>query len=162
MVAAVKDPRREFCFSVVAAAVSNAFALPGGFVFVTEPLVDLCGRDEAEIAFFLGHEMAHVLRGHARDRLTTGAFLNAVTARLPGAGPLLRQVLVKGYSQDLELEADREGAGLLVAAGFDPRAALRGLRRLAQEPADNVGLLEFFSSHPPLAERVRRLEQALG
>ena len=162
LAATVKDPRREFRFSVIAAGTPNAFALPGGFVFITEPLVHLCGHDEAEIAFFLGHEMAHVLRGHAMEQLTTTAFLNAVTARLAGAGQMLRQVLTKGYSRDLELEADREGAGLVVAAGFDPSAVVRGLRHLTQVSMDNVGPLEFFSSHPPLAERVRRLEQAFS
>lgn len=162
LAAVVKGPRREFRFSVVVAATSNAFALPGGFIFITEPLIHLCGHDEAEIAFFLGHEMAHVLHGHAKHQLTASTFLNAVTARLAGAGLMLREVLANGYSQDLELEADREGAGLVVAAGFDPRVAVRGLRRLAQASTDNVGLLEFFSSHPPLAERVRSLEQALS
>lgn len=161
LAAAAKDPRREFRFSVVAAAASNAFALPGGFVFITEPLVQLCGCDEAEIAFFLAHEMAHVLRGHARDQLTTSAFLNAITGRLAGAGLMLHHVLAKGYSRDLELDADREGAGLAGAAGFDPHAAIRGLRRLEQASTNNIGALEFFSSHPPLAERVRQLEQAL-
>jgi predicted Zn-dependent protease len=162
LAAAVKDPRREFHFGVVVAATSNAFALPGGFVFITEPLVHLCGRDEAEIAFFLGHEMAHVLGGHAKDQLTTSTFLNAVTARLAGAGLMLHQVLAKGYSRDLELEADHEGAALVVAAGFDPSAAVRGLRRLAQASTDSAGPLEFFSSHPPLDERVRRLEQKVS
>ncbi len=47
LAAAVKDPRREFRFSVVVAATSNAFALPGGFIFITEPLVHFCEQDEA-------------------------------------------------------------------------------------------------------------------
>lgn len=162
LAATVIDPRRGFRFSVIVAATSNAFALPGGFVFITEPLVHLCGYNEAEIAFFLGHEMAHIVRGHAKDQLTTTTFLNAVTARFTGAGLMLRQVLANGYSRDLELEADREGASLMAAAGFDPRAALSGLRRLAEASADSVGPLEFFSSHPPLADRVRTLEQALS
>lgn len=157
--AVVKDPRRKFRFTVVAASTSNAFALPGGFVFITEPLLRLCGHDEAEIAFFLGHEIAHVLCGHAKDQLTASTFLNAVTARLAGSGLLLRQAIAKGYSRNLELEADREGARLVLAAGFDPCAAVRGLQRLAQASADNMGPLEFFSSHPPLAERVQRLEK---
>ena len=156
----LNDPRREFQFAVVIGAPANAFALPGGFVFITEALIDLCEHDRDELAFFLGHEMAHVLRGHAKDQLTASAFLKAVTARFPGAGPLLRQALAKGYSRDLELEADREGARLTRAAGFDPRAPVRGLRRLAQASTGAPGVLEYFSSHPPLEERVRRLEEA--
>ena len=60
---AVKDPRREFRFTLVRANTSNAYALPGGFVFITEPLFDLCAQDRDELAFLLGHEMGHILRG---------------------------------------------------------------------------------------------------
>ena len=153
----MKDRRRQFHFSLVRASVSNAYALPGGFVFITEPLVDLCAQDPDELAFLLGHEMGHVIRGHARSQLTARTFLNAVTARLAGAGLMLRQLLNQGYSRELELEADGEGARLAVAAGFDPRAAARALQRLARGASGNAGLMEYFSSHPPLAERVRKL-----
>jgi predicted Zn-dependent protease len=156
---AVKDPRRKFDFTLVRANTSNAYALPGGFVFITEPLVDLCAQNPDELAFLLGHEMGHILCGHARSQLTAATFLNAVTARLSGAGMMLRQVMGKGYSRELELEADGEGARLAAAAGFDPSAAARALRRLAGVSADNAGLLEYFSSHPPFAERIRKLEQ---
>ncbi len=159
LTAIVNDPRREFRFSVAASDTTNAFALPGGFVFITEPLLGMCGHDEAEIAFFLGHEMAHVLRGHTRDMLTANTLLKAVSARLPGSGTLLRQVIAKGYSRDLELEADREGARLMVVAGFDPGAAVRGLRHLEKASMDNMGIMEFFASHPPIAERVQSLEK---
>ena len=156
---AVKDPRREFRFSLVRAGVANAYALPGGFVFITEPLLDLCAQDRDELAFLLGHEMGHVIRGHAKSQLTARTFLNAVTARLSGAGLMLRQLLNKGYSRELELEADREGARLAAAAGFDPRAAARALHRLARVSGGDAGLMEYFSSHPPLAERVQKLER---
>ena len=157
---AVKDPRREFRFSLVRASTANAYALPGGFVFITEPLLDLCAQDRDELAFLLGHEMGHILRGHAKSKLTASTFLNAVTARFSGAGLMLRQVLGKGYSRELELEADCEGARLAAAAGFDPGAAARALRRMARVSADNAGLLEYFSSHPPFSERVQKLEDA--
>jgi predicted Zn-dependent protease len=154
---AVKDRRRQFHFSLVRAGVSNAYALPGGFVFITEPLLDLCAQDADELAFLLGHEMGHVLCGHAKSQLTARTFLNAVTARLAGAGLMLRQLLNQGYSRDLELEADSEGARLAAAAGFDPRAAARALERLARGASGDAGLMEYFSSHPPIAERVRKL-----
>jgi predicted Zn-dependent protease len=156
---AVKDRRREFRFSLVRASLSNAYALPGGFVFITEPLLDLCAQDRDELAFLLGHEMGHVLRGHAKSQLTASTFLHAVTARLSGAGLMLRQLLNKGYSRELELEADREGARLAAAAGFDPCAGARALRRLARVSGGNAGLMEYFSSHPPIAERVQKLER---
>src|ERR1035437_886464 len=90
---AVKDRRREFRFSLVRVSLSNAYALPGGFVFITEPLLDLCEQDPDELAFLLGHEMEHVLRGHAKSQLTARTFLHAVTARLAGAGLMLLHLL---------------------------------------------------------------------
>ena len=154
----MKDPRREFRFCVVPSPLINAFALPGGFVFVTEPLLDLCGADRDEIAFFLGHEIGHILRGHAKDKLTASTFLNAVGARLPGAGPMLRHIINQGYSRKLELEADREGVRLARAAGFDPHAAIRALSRLSQTSGFDSGTPEYFSSHPAISERVKEIE----
>lgn len=162
LVDAVKDPRREFRFKVVPSALSNAFALPGGFVFITESLLDLCKHDPGKIAFFLGHEIGHIVRGHARDQMTASTFLNAVMARIPAAGQMLRQMVSKGYSRTLELEADREAVRLISAAGFDGHASIHALKRLAQIFPENSGLAEYFSSHPPLSERVLALEQYLS
>lgn len=159
---AIKDPRREFRFTVAASTLANAFALPGGFVFITESLLDLCEHDRNEIAFFLGHEIGHILRGHARDHLTANAFLNAVLSRLPAAGQMLRQVISKGYSRTLELEADQEAVRLAAAAGFNARASIHALKRLTQVSPNASGLAEYLSSHPPISERLQELGKYLG
>jgi len=158
---AVKDPRREFRFTVAVSNIANAFALPGGFIYITGSLLQLGERDRNEIAFYLGHEIGHILKGHAKDHLTANAFLNAIVSRLPGAGLMLRQALSKGYSRSLELEADREAVRLAAAAGFDARASIQALRRLAQVSPDVSGLAEYLSSHPPISERIRELEKYL-
>ncbi len=160
--AAVKDARRQFRFSPLPAPTANAFALPGGFVFITAPLVELCAGNRDQMAFFLAHEMGHVLRGHAREQFTAGAFLKAVTARLPGAGALLHQVLNKGYSRQLEFDADSEAIRLARLAGFDPRAAIGAMQRLSQVAPDTAGFAEYFASHPPFADRIRELEKLAG
>jgi predicted Zn-dependent protease len=157
---AVNDPRREFAFTVVNSAVANAYAIPGGFVFITEPLLGVCGENQDELAFILGHEIGHILCGHARNQLTASALLNAVTSRLPGAGAMLGQFLSKGYARELELEADREGVRLAGAAGFDRRAAATALRRMAKASTTDAGLAEYFSSHPPFEDRIRSLGQS--
>jgi beta-barrel assembly-enhancing protease len=158
---AIKDSRRKFDFAVIASAQANAFALPGGFIFITGSLLDICNRDRDAIAFFLGHEIGHVLRGHAKDRMTAEALLGVVASRLPKAGPMLRQAAGKGYSRMQELEADREAVRIAAAAGFDGRASISALKRLAAAAPDPSGLLEYFSSHPPFAERIHELEKAL-
>jgi beta-barrel assembly-enhancing protease len=156
---AVGDARLAFRFTVARSTMANAFALPGGFVFITGSLLDACERDRDEIAFFLGHEIGHVLLGHTRQHFTANAFLDAFLSRMPAAGQMLRQILSKGYSRTLELEADREAARLATAAGFDARAAMHALKRLAAH--DISGLAEYLSSHPSLSERISELEKQL-
>jgi beta-barrel assembly-enhancing protease len=157
----VKDPRRQFDFTVIASAQANAFALPGGYLYITGALLDLIERDRHAIAFFLGHELGHVLRGHARDRMTTEVLLNVISSRLPKAGPMILQVAGKGYSRMQELEADREAVRIAAAAGFDSSASISAMKRLAKVAPDPSGLAEYFSSHPPFAERIRELEKAI-
>jgi predicted Zn-dependent protease len=158
LAAAVKEPGRQWSFAAVPAPIANAYALPGGFIFVTGPLLTLVA-DRDELAFVLAHEMAHVVKGHAREQLTTGVFLNAVTARLAGAGQMLREMLGKGYSRDLELEADREGARLAAGAGFDREAGQRALARLSALSPDVPEWAEYLASHPPIAERIQALRK---
>jgi predicted Zn-dependent protease len=143
---AAAGPRRKFVFSVVAAPAVNAYALPGGFIFATGELVELCAGDRDLLAFFLGHEMGHVIRGHAREQFTANTLLNAITARVPGAGTMLREMLNAGYTRELELEADREAVRLGSAAGFDRRAGVRALTLLAR-----------ISPSSELQERLRAL-----
>jgi predicted Zn-dependent protease len=147
---------------------AGAFALPGGFVYVTRSLLELCRFDEDEVACVVGHEMGHVVRGHAMERITSQLLTTAATraARIPG-GLLSQWILGAGvhlfhsaYSQDRELEADEFGARLASAAGYDPCGAIRVLERLQHLDVDGgLPLAEYFSSHPPLEVRVQRLRQ---
>jgi predicted Zn-dependent protease len=167
LAAHVANRQRRFCFRLVRAAEVNAFALPGGFIFVTGPLLELCRGDAHETAFVLGHEMGHVVRQHAIERLMANSLISAAVGRLtPGKG-LLRtplaglaaSLLNQGYSQGQELEADRVGVALSRAAGFDPAAAGRLLARLG---GGGTGLLgSYFSSHPPFELRLQHIEQFL-
>ncbi len=143
---------RVFRFRVVEAGFANAFALPGGHVFVTRPLFDLCRNDDAEIAYLLGHEMAHIIRRHAAEKYVTQAVLSALPVR-----GLAVSLLNKGYARDHELEADADGAKLAAKAGFDRQGSIRALRRL-EEAAPETGLLaEYWSTHPPVQERLAKL-----
>jgi len=150
---------RHFAFRAVAAPAPNAFALPGGFVFVTDSLLRLCGDDDGAVAFVVGHEMGHVLRSHARDRLMADLVLDLVERRLPAAGRVVHQMLGKGYSREQEHEADGEAVRLMEAADIDPAGGVRVLELLAKLAPQPSGLEEYFSTHPTLEERIRALRQ---
>jgi predicted Zn-dependent protease len=162
----LREPTRGFRFLAVRAPEPNAFALPGGYVFVTRRLIDLCSWDHDELAFVMGHEMGHVVKRHAIERLMANTLFNGVAARLPIGGAVLRPhvaallstLLHQGYSREQELEADAFGARLAAAAGFDATGVRRVLVRLAAESAAEPLLGGYFASHPPLAERLRQIE----
>ena len=139
----VANKLRVFSFETVEGAEPNAFALPGGFIFVTTSLADLCRRDQDELAFILGHEMAHVIRGHAMNRIVSNSAISAASRAAPIRGVVggwLRKVgvsfLENTYSRELESEADQLGIRLMAAAGFDPGASVRLFRRLAELKGD--------------------------
>jgi predicted Zn-dependent protease len=164
---------RRFSFRALAVAERNAFALPGGYVFVTRPLLELCGWKPDEIAFVLGHEMGHVLRGHAMDRIVNGWMLYAAQRALPVGGIAAawligqaRELIHKAYSREQELDADALGVQLAHSAGFDPRGAVGLLSRLQGEAVPGAPLDNYFATHPPFDVRIahvsRYLEAATG
>jgi predicted Zn-dependent protease len=167
----VANNLRVFSFEAIEGGEPNAFALPGGFIFVTTSLVDLCRRDRDELAFILGHEMAHVIRGHAMNRIVSSSAISAASRAAPVRGAVggwLRKVgiqyLESSYSRRLESEADRLGVRLATAAGYDPRGCVRLFRRLAElksAPNDFERLGSYFASHPPFDVRIESINQQL-
>jgi predicted Zn-dependent protease len=146
----------------------NALALPGGIVWITRPLFDLVQAAPDELAFILGHEMGHIMRRHAMDRLMTHSVLStAIRAGALGglgrsqAGRMVMQLLEQGYSQDQELDADRLGVRLSASAGYDPQAAIRLLLRLKARSGEPELLGTFFASHPPFDTRVQNLDRVV-
>src|SRR2546421_5554594 len=101
LAAAVGQKERHFAFRSLLVPEPNAFALPGGFIFVTRALLGLCQGSHDDLAFVLGHEMGHVLSGHAAERMVAGSLLRTTVGmlRLPAAGVLSR-LLQQGYAQD--------------------------------------------------------------
>jgi predicted Zn-dependent protease len=168
LTAVVRNRLHRFQMVCITADRPTAFALPGGFIFLARPLVDLCDRNRDEVAFVLGHEMAHVIRRHAIDRVLKQKVLSAVTRVSPGRGALaswIRQVglqsLERAYSQDEEFEADELGLLLMRAASFDSAGAIRVLRRLGEldRTPDLLGLGAYLSTHPPIEDRVLRISR---
>jgi predicted Zn-dependent protease len=171
LAACVADKRRTFRFDIVKGHEPNAFALPGGFIFITRSLLELCEQNPDELAFITAHEMAHVIRGHAMDRFISNSAIALGSSAAPVRGLIarwLRTVGVKflesAYSQDLEFEADTLGARLTAAAGYDPKAPAKLLSRLAKLPrsANQSGLGSYFSSHPAFDLRIERVNRPLN
>jgi beta-barrel assembly-enhancing protease len=168
LAAVVRNRLHRFRTTAIEADHPTAFALPGGFIFIAGSLVHLCNRNKDDIAFVLAHEMAHVIRRHAIDRMLQQKILDAVSLASPARGALaswIRQVgfqgLERAYSQDEELEADELAVLLMRAARFDPGGAIRVLQRLGDldRSPDPLGLNRYLSTHPPIEERVSRLRR---
>jgi predicted Zn-dependent protease len=152
----------------------NAFALPGGHVFIGKGLIQLM-RSEDELASVLGHEVEHIDNYHCNER---------VALRQQPLGELIAlpvELFQAGYSKEQELEADRDGAGLAVQAGYSPQGAIHLFQtyaRLArqygrtdqqhdQSPNDELsrvaieGLLGYFRSHPLPEEREAQIRRIM-
>ncbi len=165
----------DYTVTLLNSNANNAFAIPGGYVYVTRQLVALM-NSEAELAFVMGHEVGHVAAHHSQKRQQraqlTGigaALLGAVTGsnivgNLAGAGA---QLYTLGYSRDQEREADSLGVRYLARAGYDPRAGGAILAALGAQTALEARLAgraadapaTWLSTHPATAERVARVSK---
>lgn len=148
----------------------NAFALPGGHVFIGAGLMALMDSED-ELASVLGHEVEHIDHYHCAERAQT----EAATRHIPLGGLVMlpMEVFQAGYSKDQELEADREGTHLAVWAGYSPLGAIRMFEKFdalykeqvnppktPQEELSKVALQtlqDYFRSHPPTEERVAQI-----
>jgi predicted Zn-dependent protease len=145
--------------------VPNAIALPGGFLFVSNSLLSFCDLQPEELAFVIGHEMAHVVRKHTWDRLINETALrvaSAVTSRLGVLGTWVRQeglvLLRSAHANRCEFEADELGFRLAAAAGYGTDGAFSFLERIGrQQSRESLG--DYMSSHPNPAERLARLRK---
>lgn len=167
----VANQYRRFSFETIQGAEPNAFALPGGFVFVTKSLLVLCRHDPDEVAFILAHEMAHIIRGHAMNRIVSNSAIRIASRATPVRGLFsgwLRQVgvqfLESAYSKDMESEADRLALRLVEAAAYDPMGSVKLFTRLAKldSPQDRVDLGSYFSSHPSFEMRISSINRLLN
>jgi len=168
-------PKYPYGFSVANYRDLNAFALPGGPVWVNRGVLQ-AARTEAQVAGVLAHEIAHVARRHAAQQISKGVIANgllgllgAVLGNAGGARTAQTgaQVLAGGYmmkfSRDDEREADRVGADILRRAGWDPRGMLEFMQILREQAGRDPGSVEvFLSSHPSPAERVNQLRTQLS
>lgn len=172
-------PDADFTFTVLDSPIVNAFALPGGYVYVSRGLLALA-NDEAELAGVLAHEIGHVTARHTAQRYdrSQAASIGVLGATILGAvlggdmgaqvaqqlGGLGAQAYVQGYSREQEFEADELGVRYLARTDYDPVAMASFLTTLgrndalSQEAGENEGM-SWLASHPRTPDRVLRAAQ---
>ncbi len=153
----------------------NAFALPGGHIFIGKGLLHLM-KTEDELASVLGHEVEHVDLYHCNERVSVEARLRHLP--LSGLVALPVELFQAGYSKEQELEADRDGTALAVMAGYSPQGAVhmfeafdRLYKRVESKPGSpdeelsQVALGTFtgyFRSHPLPQERIQQIQSLIA
>ena len=168
--------RYQFRFHLLADPETiNAFALPGGQVFITEGLFKRL-KTEGQLAGVLGHEIGHVIERHsaqqlAKTQLTEGLTGAAVIASYDPDNPRSRetaavaaaigQLVSLRYSRGDELQADEWGVKLTAAAGYDPRAML-GVMEVLEAASHGASPPEFFSTHPNPEHRLVKIKQLIA
>jgi len=174
MVAVSHRPELDYVFTIIDSPDINAFALPGGFVYVNRGLLTYL-NSEAQLAAVLGHEIGHITARHAVRQQTAARSANAASIALIFAtGVDLRETtnlisgaLISGYGRDMELEADSLGAEYLFNAGYDPNAMVEVIevlknhedfmKRTSNRTA--VAYHGLFASHP---RNDTRLQEVVG
>ncbi len=166
-------PGLEWRFGVLASDDVNAFSAPGGYVFITRGLYRMAGNDDDMLAGILAHEIEHVCEKHALSIVARGEFLSGASdlaknydshaADLEGKlqqfdlgiEKITKTLFTVGFDPQTEYAADRKGRDLAALAGYAKDGLKRTLVALEKQPANPKE--KIFSTHPPLAERIKRL-----
>ena len=162
-------------FTVVNTSEINAFALPGGFIYVNRGLIEAADNED-ELVGVLGHEIAHVVARHGAEQVQRAAYANLGLSVLGsilgnGAGAQIGQVAAEmatagtfmRFTRDAEREADRLGAENVVSVGRDPRGMITFFEKLGALRDGQANVVErFFASHPDPDERISNIEDLLA
>lgn len=159
-----------FHFGILDTPEVNAYAAPGGYIFVTLGTLELL-ESEAELAAILAHEVAHVDARHVVDELRQGDMLRSAREEADLTGPLLDRVagagsslLFTGLSRGDEMEADSLGLLYAAGAGYQPAAFIRALERMeVAEGAPDAGqrFRTLRTTHPPTGDRIEALRRGV-
>lgn len=166
-----ENPDLPFSFAVLDNDDVNAFALPGGPVYVTSGLLRVL-QNEAQLAAVIGHEIGHATDRHGVKQMGvgTGASLLAELAlggrlddqSIEMLSNLMLGVLTSGYSRHHEEKADEIGLKTMVKAGYNPIGAVQLMEMFDRLDGDDPGLIEsWFTSHPASGERAAELQKRI-
>ena len=152
--------------NVLSSPEVNAWCMPGGKIAVYSGLIEKLKITDDELAAVMGHEIAHALREHSRERASEQAIAGigiSIVAAVAGVGQIGQKGMEYAYqgllglpnSRAHETEADRIGVELAARAGYDPRAAITLWQKMGQTGGSEPP--KFMSTHPPRADRMRDL-----
>lgn len=166
-------PHLKYTFRILNTPLVNAFAGPGGYIYITTGLLQFA-KDADEIAGVMAHELGHVCARHAVKQFRNVSYAVTILFPIlvaseaygyPWVGSLSQLVAVfflMGYSRDYERQADYLAIKYMIKAGYNPEAMVSFLERLweEKEKKKQPSLLDvFFSSHPHTKERIRYMKQ---
>lgn len=146
----------------------NAFALPGGQIFITAALYSRL-ESEDQLAGILGHEIGHVIERHAAERIAKQELSKGITGAVVAAtqnyqsaeyAQMISNTINMKYGRDQELECDQWGVKLMLGAGYDPQA-LKEVMRILEAASGGSKQPEFMSSHPSPENRIGKIQEAI-
>jgi len=160
-------PNWQWEVNTLATEELNAYAMPGGKIIVYEGIVKKLSLGDAEIAAIMGHEIAHALREHSRERVSRqyaqqlaisgAAALAGVNTNVADLANMVANVTFQlPFSREQEAEADTVGLELMARAGYDPNAAVSLWQKMVA--AQKQQQPEFLSTHPAPATRIENLQ----
>jgi len=167
------DAKVPFTIKVIDSDEINAFALPGGFLYVTSGLI-LAAQEEAELAGVMAHEVAHVAAHHAARQMTHSQMFTLASIPLifvgGGIGIAVREaaglampLTLTKFSRGFEAEADYLGVEYLYQAGYDPQAFISFFERIQALEKQKPGVMaRMFSDHPQTADRLRKTQSEIA
>jgi predicted Zn-dependent protease len=159
-----------FQFTVLDSKEINAFAAPGGYIYVYSGLLKILD-DEAELAGVLSHEISHVVGRHGVKKLQQVLGVQVVLSIALGSSSQLSQnlvstsigIILQGYSRDNEFEADQFGTFYMEKAGYNPEGMAELLGKLDKLSEKEPTFFEkLAASHPPTKERIARVEKEIA
>ena len=173
---AQSSDRRDivYHFMVLDSRDLNAFALPGGYVYIYKGLLDRI--DEQGLAAILAHEVGHVAAKHSVKKMQAALGYNFLMAlalagfgkndpelarEISGATDVVYGLLSRGYSREDEFLADKLAVKYTLRAGYDPYGLVRTLELLNKEKGPSGRMFEILSGHPRMEERIRKIKEEI-
>jgi predicted Zn-dependent protease len=160
----------EYHFKVLESPEINAFACPGGFIYIYTGLLKTMDN-EAQLSGVLAHEIGHVVARHSVKRLQQVLGLQVLLAIALGESSEVTQkavsaglvLILQGYSRQNEFEADYNGAYYMTKAGYHPRGMIQLFGKFQEMEKDrkNTFLDQLLASHPPTADRIAKVEEQI-